>query len=36
VDWGLEDPKGESKEKVREVRKQIGGRVEKLLRELGI
>jgi len=36
VDWGLEDPKDQTKEKIREIRDQIKGRVEKLLKEMGI
>ena len=35
-DWGLEDANGQSKEKVREIRDQIKGRVEKLLKAMGI
>lgn len=33
-DWGLDDPKGQPLEKVREIRAQIKERVEKLLSEL--
>lgn len=33
-DWGLEDPKGQPVEKVREIRDQIKVRVEKLINEL--
>lgn len=33
-DWGLEDPKGQPVEKVREIRDQIKARVEKLVEEL--
>ena len=33
-DWGLEDPKGQSVEKVREIRDQIKQRVESLIQEL--
>jgi len=33
-DWGLDDPKGQPLEKVREIRDQIKGRVEALLSEL--
>lgn len=33
-DWGLEDPKGQPVEKVREIRDQIKARVEKLINEL--
>lgn len=33
-DWGLEDPKGQPVEKVREIRDQIKGRVENLIQEL--
>ena len=33
-DWGLEDPKGQPVEKVREIRDQIKARVEKLIDEL--
>ena len=32
-DWGLEDPKGKSIEKVREIRDEIEGRVQKLIAE---
>ncbi|MBM4454028.1 MAG: arsenate reductase ArsC [Chloroflexi bacterium] len=35
-DWGLEDPKGQPKEKIRDIRDQIKARVEKLLQEMGI
>jgi len=35
-DWGLVDPKGQSKEKVREIRDRIGDRVEKLIKEMGV
>jgi len=35
-DWGLEDPKGQPKEKIRDIRDQIRARVEKLLQEMGI
>jgi arsenate reductase len=34
VDWGLEDPAGESLERVREIRDEIAGRVAELAREL--
>lgn len=33
-DWGLDDPKGQPIEKVREIRDQIRARVEALLRDL--
>jgi protein-tyrosine-phosphatase len=33
VDWGLEDPKGEPIEKIREIRDEIGRRVRKLVDE---
>jgi len=33
-DWGLEDPKGQPIEKVREIRDQIKTRVEKLIEEM--
>ena len=33
-DWGLDDPKGQSIEKVREIRDLISAKVEKLLAEL--
>jgi arsenate reductase len=33
-DWGLEDPKGQPIDKVREIRDQIKARVEKLIREM--
>ena len=33
-DWGLEDPKNQPIEKVREIREQIKARVEKLIAEL--
>jgi len=33
-DWGLEDPKGQPMEKVREIRDQIRARVEKLIKEM--
>lgn len=33
-DWGLEDPKGQPIEKVREIRDQIKVRVEKLIEEM--
>lgn len=33
-DWGLDDPKGQSVEKVRAIRDQIKERVEALLREM--
>jgi len=33
-DWGLDDPKGQPVEKVREIRDQIKARVEKLIDEL--
>jgi arsenate reductase len=33
-DWGLDDPKGQSVEKVSEIRDQIAAKVEKLLAEL--
>jgi len=32
-DWGLDDPKGQSIEKVRQIRDQIAAKVEKLLAE---
>lgn len=35
-DWGLDDPKGQPIEKVREIRDQIKERVEKLLTELAV
>lgn len=35
-DWELEDPKGQSMEKIREIRDQIKARVEKMLKEAGI
>lgn len=35
-DWELEDPKGQSIEKVREIRDQIKAKVEKLLKGTGI
>jgi arsenate reductase len=34
-DWGLDDPKGQPIEKVREIRDQIQAKVEALLSELG-
>jgi arsenate reductase (thioredoxin) len=34
-DWGLDDPKGQPLEKVREIRDQIKVRVEALLTEIG-
>jgi len=34
-DWGLEDPKGKSPERVREIRDAIKARVSEMLRELG-
>ena len=34
-DWGLEDPKGQPMEKVREIRDQIRQKVERLVQELG-
>ena len=34
VDWELEDPKGKSTEKVREIRDEIERRVQKLIAEL--
>lgn len=34
-DWGLEDPKGQPIEKVREIRDDIRRRVEQLVKELG-
>jgi arsenate reductase len=33
-DWGLEDPKGQPIEKVRQIRDQIKARVEKLIEEM--
>ena len=33
-DWGLDDPKGQPVEKVREIRDQIQARVKKLIDEL--
>lgn len=33
-DWGLEDPKGQPIEKVRDIRDQIKARVEKLIEEM--
>jgi protein-tyrosine-phosphatase len=33
VDWGVEDPKGEPIEKIREIRDEIGRRVRKLVDE---
>jgi len=33
-DWGLEDPKGQPIEKVREIRDEIKARVEKLIEEM--
>ena len=35
-DWELEDPKGQSIEKIREIRDQIKTRVEKLIKEMQI
>lgn len=34
IDWGIEDPKGKSIEKVREIREEIERRVKKLIEEL--
>jgi arsenate reductase len=34
LDWQLEDPKGKEIERVREIRDEIAGRVERLLNEL--
>ena len=34
-DWGLEDPRGQPLEKVREIRDQIRQKVERLVQELG-
>ncbi|HEY4975961.1 MAG TPA: arsenate reductase ArsC [Gaiellaceae bacterium] len=34
IDWNLEDPKGKSIERVREIRDEIGARVEQLLADL--
>ena len=34
-DWGLDDPKGQPLEKVREIRDEISVRVKKLLSEMG-
>jgi len=34
-DWGLEDPKGQPMEKVREIRDQIRQKVERMVQELG-
>lgn len=33
-DWGLEDPKGQPVERVREIRDQIRARVERLMQEM--
>lgn len=33
VDWGIEDPKNKSIEKVREIRDEIGNKVKKLIQE---
>ena len=35
-DWGIDDPKGQPVEKMRDIRNQIKARVEKLLKEMGI
>lgn len=35
-DWGLDDPKGQPLERVREIRDDIRRRVESLVRELGV
>ncbi|MBM3149836.1 MAG: arsenate reductase ArsC [Chloroflexi bacterium] len=35
-DWGLEDPKGQPKEKIRDIRDKIRDRVAKLLQGMGI
>lgn len=35
-DWGLDDPKGQPLEKVREIRDEIKRRVERLVTELGV
>jgi len=35
IDWALEDPKDKGIERVREIRDEIAGRVERLLAELG-
>ena len=35
-DWGLDDPKGQPVERVREIRDQVRGHVERLVRELGV
>lgn len=35
-DWGLEDPEGKPRQKVREIRDQVKARVITLLKELGI
>ena len=35
-DWGLDDPKGQPIEKVREIRDDIEGRVKQLVKELGV
>jgi arsenate reductase len=35
MDWPLEDPKGKSVERVREIRDEVKGRVEELLRSEG-
>jgi len=34
IDWGIEDPKDKSIEKVREIRDEIEGRVKKLIEEM--
>jgi len=34
-DWGLDDPKGQPVERVREIRDQVARHVERLVRELG-
>jgi len=36
MDWGLDDPKGQPIERVREIRDDIKNRVEDLIRELGV
>jgi arsenate reductase len=35
-DWGLDDPKGQPLDKVREIRDAIATRVQELVRELGV
>jgi protein-tyrosine-phosphatase len=36
IEWGMEDPKGQSIEKVREIRDEIEQRVKKLVAEITI